>query len=155
MFNKNICNFSGPLELIQKNILHTDESVELAVKEGQIQFIPTNEGVLGKPQISAELSPVAPSSINEDSNQSISDCNVIKSESHDNIFSNVQPKISVKRRASDVGQQQNLNLNYSRREAPGKDTKKSKKAKGQNNMEKRPFKFHEYKVNLLLKIFMV
>ena len=36
----------GPLELIQKNILHTEDSaVEQAVKEGQIQFRPTNEGV--------------------------------------------------------------------------------------------------------------
>ena len=37
----------GPLELIKKNILHTDDDVEQAVKEGQIQFRPTNEGVLG------------------------------------------------------------------------------------------------------------
>ena len=36
----------GPLELIQKNILHTDDSaVEQAVKEGQITFRPTNEGL--------------------------------------------------------------------------------------------------------------
>ena len=38
----------GPLELIKKNILHTDDNVEQAVKEGQIQFKPTNEGLLGK-----------------------------------------------------------------------------------------------------------
>ena len=31
----------GPLELIQKNILHTDDPVEQAVKEGAIQFRPT------------------------------------------------------------------------------------------------------------------
>ena len=37
----------GPLELIKKNILHTDGDVEQAVKEGQIQFRPTNEGLLG------------------------------------------------------------------------------------------------------------
>ena len=37
----------GPLELIKKNILHTDDDVEQAVKEGQIQFRPTNEGLLG------------------------------------------------------------------------------------------------------------
>ena len=39
----------GPLELIKKNILHTDDPVEQAVKEGQLQFKPTTEGVLGKP----------------------------------------------------------------------------------------------------------
>ena len=38
----------GPLELIKKNILHTDDDVEQAVKEGQIQFRPTNEGLLAK-----------------------------------------------------------------------------------------------------------
>ena len=36
----------GPLELIAKNILHTeDNTVEMAVKEGQIQFRPTLEGL--------------------------------------------------------------------------------------------------------------
>ena len=39
----------GPLELIKKNILHTDDPVEQAVKEGQLRFKPTIEGVLGKP----------------------------------------------------------------------------------------------------------
>ena len=36
----------GPLELIQKNILHTDDPVEQAVKEGTLQFKPTAEGVV-------------------------------------------------------------------------------------------------------------
>lgn len=54
----------GPLELIQKNILHTDDNVEQAVKEGQIQFKPTNEGVLCKP---IDLIP-SKYSIDEDSN---------------------------------------------------------------------------------------
>ena len=36
----------GPLELIQKNILHPDDrDMEQAVKEGQIPFKPTNEGI--------------------------------------------------------------------------------------------------------------
>ncbi len=35
----------GPLELIQKNILHTDDPVEQAVKEGAISFKPTTEGI--------------------------------------------------------------------------------------------------------------
>jgi hypothetical protein len=105
----------GPLELIQKNILHTDDNVEQAVKEGQIQFKPTNEGFLGKP---VEL----PSkySIDEDSNSegvqsppdfcaapptplSVMANDVIKSESHDNIFSAPKAQGELKRRASDVG----------------------------------------------------
>ena len=34
----------GPLELIQKNILHTDDPVEQLVKQGSIAFTPTAEG---------------------------------------------------------------------------------------------------------------
>jgi hypothetical protein len=36
----------GPLELIQKNILHTDDPVEQLVKQGSIPFTPTAEGVV-------------------------------------------------------------------------------------------------------------
>lgn len=181
----------GPLELIKKNILHIDENVELAVKEGQIQFRPTNEGVLGKP-----VDLPSKYSIDEDSNsegvQSPPDLmppptpspitisaaahhDVIKSESHDNIFNTASPKAELKRRASDVGlpafsnistssssasvsslnnRPVTLNLNYRQREAPGKDTtiRKGKKAKpkaGQVNAigKQRAIKFHEYKVN--------
>ena len=39
----------GPLELIQKNILQTDDQVEQAVKEGAIQFRPTAAGAPSKP----------------------------------------------------------------------------------------------------------
>jgi MKL/myocardin-like protein len=39
----------GPLELIQKNILHTDDPVEQLVKQGSIPFTPTAEGVPCKP----------------------------------------------------------------------------------------------------------
>ena len=190
----------GPLELIKKNILHTDEQVEQAVKEGQIVFRPTNEGCLGKP-----VDLPSKYSIDEDSNSEgvqsppdvhlapatppalvITANDVIKSESHDNIFST--PKTSeLKRRASDVGvlpfgagggtlstssssssasasvsslnnRPVTLNLGYSQREAPGKDTtssRKSKKAKPkvQSNamVRQRPIKFHEYKVNSLEK----
>jgi len=43
----------GPLELIQKNILHPDnEDIEEAVKGGQISFRPTNEGL---PQRHSEI----------------------------------------------------------------------------------------------------
>ena len=35
----------GPLELIQKNILHTDDPVEQLVKQGSIPFTPTAQGV--------------------------------------------------------------------------------------------------------------
>ena len=49
----------GPLELIQKNILHTDDPVEQAVKEGAIQFRPTADGAPTKPE---------PFSFEEDSN---------------------------------------------------------------------------------------
>ena len=40
----------GPLELIQKNILHTDDPVEQAVKEGAIEFRPTVDGAPSRPE---------------------------------------------------------------------------------------------------------
>jgi hypothetical protein len=43
----------GPLELIQKNILHTDDPVEQLVKQGSIAFTPTAEGVPCKPPVAA------------------------------------------------------------------------------------------------------
>ena len=39
----------GPLELIQKNILHTDDPIEQAVKEGAIEFRPTVDGAPSRP----------------------------------------------------------------------------------------------------------
>lgn len=55
----------GPLELIQKNILHPDDrDMEQAVKEGQIPFKPTNEGI---PLRHVEL-PMTYGSFDEDSN---------------------------------------------------------------------------------------
>lgn len=77
----------GPLELIQKDILHTeDSSLEQAVKEGQITFTPTKEGVPGRfvAQTHKYLTKI---SFDEDSNsdaQSPPDLQcVIKSESSD------------------------------------------------------------------------
>ena len=186
----------GPLELIQKNILHTDDNVEQAVKEGQIQFKPTNEGltidlipskysidedsnseggVQSPPDfMTSVVSPVSSTFVPQSPSVIIND--VIKSESHDNIFPT--PKSSeLKRRASDVGIANNmgspphlsssssstsasvtslnnspasLNLTYSRREAPGKEVRKSKiKVKPKSNSVKpRTIKFHEYKVRL-------
>ena len=73
---------------------------------------------------------------------------VIKSESHDNIFSTPKFGSELKRRASDVSLQSisnrpaSLNLNYSQRGAPGKE--KSKKAKP---VKTKTYKFHEFKVN--------
>ena len=103
-------------------------------------------------------------SIDEDSNsesgiQSPPDCapptspaisvvnDVIKSESHDNIFSTPKFGSELKRRASDVSLQSissrpaSLNLNYSQRGAPGKE--KSKKVKP---VKTKTYKFHEFKV---------
>ena len=55
----------GPLELIQKNILHPeDRNIEQAVKEGQIAFKPTNEGI---PIRHVEL-PLTYASFDDDSN---------------------------------------------------------------------------------------
>ena len=55
----------GPLELIQKNILHPDDrDMEQAVKEGQIPFKPTNEGI---PLRHVEL-PLTYGSFDDDSN---------------------------------------------------------------------------------------
>ena len=76
---------------------------------------------------------------------------VIKSESHDNIFSAPKFGSELKRRASDVSlsslsstsRPASLNLNYSQRGAP----EKSKKAKPMKQRT-RPIKFHEYKVRL-------
>ncbi|XP_059479815.1 myocardin-related transcription factor A isoform X2 [Neocloeon triangulifer] len=48
--NDQLSHRPGPLELIKKNILHTDETIERAVKEGQIPFRATCEGHLTKPQ---------------------------------------------------------------------------------------------------------
>ena len=79
---------------------------------------------------------------------------VIKSESHDNIFSAPKFGSELKRRASDVSlpssaanhRPASLNLNYSQRGAPGKE--KSKKAKP---VKQRTIKFHEYKVRKITK----
>lgn len=43
--NDQLSHRPGPLELIQKNILHTDEPIERAVKEGVIPFKATSEGL--------------------------------------------------------------------------------------------------------------
>nr|CAD7256615.1 unnamed protein product [Timema shepardi] len=48
--NDQLSHRPGPLELIQKNILHTEEPIERAVKDGVIPFKPTYEGQLTKPQ---------------------------------------------------------------------------------------------------------
>lgn len=40
----------GPLELIKKNILHTEEPIERIVKEGLVSFKATSEGLLNRPQ---------------------------------------------------------------------------------------------------------
>ncbi|XP_065580000.1 myocardin-related transcription factor A-like isoform X2 [Artemia franciscana] len=43
ILNDQLSQRPGPLELIRKNILHTDESLERAVKEGQVPFRPVSE----------------------------------------------------------------------------------------------------------------
>ncbi|KAK6630942.1 hypothetical protein RUM44_003114 [Polyplax serrata] len=48
--NDQLSHRPGPLELIKKNILHTEEPIERAVKEGVIPFKATSEGQLRKPQ---------------------------------------------------------------------------------------------------------
>lgn len=48
--NDQLSHRPGPLELIQKNILHTDEPIERAVKEGLVPFKATCEGSLRRPE---------------------------------------------------------------------------------------------------------
>ncbi|CAH1132534.1 unnamed protein product [Ceutorhynchus assimilis] len=48
--NDQLSHRPGPLELIQKNILHTEEPIEQAVKTGQIPYKATSEGALKRPQ---------------------------------------------------------------------------------------------------------
>ena len=46
--NEKLSHRPGPLELIKTNILHTDETLEQAVKGGQIEFKKTSEGEILK-----------------------------------------------------------------------------------------------------------
>lgn len=48
--NDHLSHRPGPLELIQKNILHTEETIEQAVKTGRISYKATSEGQLNRPQ---------------------------------------------------------------------------------------------------------
>ncbi|XP_019767010.2 myocardin-related transcription factor B isoform X1 [Dendroctonus ponderosae] len=48
--NDQLSHRPGPLELIQKNILHTEEPIEEAVKTGKISYKATSEGALKRPQ---------------------------------------------------------------------------------------------------------
>lgn len=48
--NSQLSHRPGPLELIKKNILHTEEPIERIVKEGLISFKATSEGLLNRPQ---------------------------------------------------------------------------------------------------------
>jgi hypothetical protein len=48
--NDQLSHRPGPLELIQKNILHTEEPIEQAVKTGRIPYKATSEGQLNRPQ---------------------------------------------------------------------------------------------------------
>lgn len=48
--NDQISHRPGPLELIKKNILHTEETIETAVKSGVLAFKATSEGASGRPQ---------------------------------------------------------------------------------------------------------
>ena len=49
--NSKISHRPGPLELIEKNILHTEEPIERIVKEGLVTFKSTNEATPSRPQI--------------------------------------------------------------------------------------------------------
>lgn len=48
--NDQLSHRPGPLELIKKNILHTEEIIETAVKSGTVAFKATSEGASGRPQ---------------------------------------------------------------------------------------------------------
>lgn len=48
--NDQLSHRPGPLELIKKNILHTEETIETAVKSGILAFKATSEGASGRPQ---------------------------------------------------------------------------------------------------------
>lgn len=48
--NDQLSHRPGPLELIKKNILHTEEDIETAVKSGSLAFKATCEGASGRPE---------------------------------------------------------------------------------------------------------
>lgn len=48
--NVQLSHRPGPLELIAKNILHTEETIETAVKSGTLAFKATSEGASGRPE---------------------------------------------------------------------------------------------------------
>ena len=159
----------GPLELVAKNILH-DDSMEQALKEGAIQFKPTNEGLPTKYTVLDNDcdSNSEPHSPQEDILKS-----VVKSESHDAIFKERETQ-EHRRRASDVslvpspssssqspspspaatpgGRLSSQQQPYSQRGAPGKDPRKSKKSKAKSSTsvagtKQKVIRFHEYKVS--------
>uniref|UniRef100_A0A0K2T2A6 SAP domain-containing protein n=1 Tax=Lepeophtheirus salmonis TaxID=72036 RepID=A0A0K2T2A6_LEPSM len=135
----------GPLELIKKNILHTeDDSVEQAVKQGQITFTPTNEG------LRTFLSSLEP---DEDSNSEGSPQSASGGQSPPpppppppppqppNYLSSLSTSSSPKQIFI-------VPKSYSQRSAPGKDhtvRKKKSKSKGAVGNKQRTIKFHEYK----------
>lgn len=72
--NDQLSHRPGPLELIQKNILHTEEPIEHAVKAGRIPYKATCEGQLNRPQLPQRyINPEDDSQSSEGDNVSSSD----------------------------------------------------------------------------------
>lgn len=72
--NDQLSHRPGPLELIQKNILHTEEPIEHAVKAGRIPYKATCEGQLNRPQLPQRyINPEDDSQSSEGDNASSSD----------------------------------------------------------------------------------
>lgn len=72
--NDQLSHRPGPLELIQKNILHTEEPIEHAVKAGRIPYKATCEGQLNRPQLPHRyINPEDDSQSSEGDNVSSSD----------------------------------------------------------------------------------
>lgn len=72
--NDQLSHRPGPLELIQKNILHTEEPIEHAVKAGRIPYKATCEGQLNRPQLPHRyINPEDDSQSSEGDNASSSD----------------------------------------------------------------------------------
>lgn len=72
--NDQLSHRPGPLELIQKNILHTEEPIEHAVKAGRIPYKATCEGQLNRPQLPHRyITPEDDSQSSEGDNASSSD----------------------------------------------------------------------------------
>lgn len=90
--NSKISHRPGPLELIEKNILHADEPIERIVKEGLVNYTPTDEAVSPG---QAMLSPESMVCIEDDSLSSEGETQHMHKIQPINIFYLAQPTATI------------------------------------------------------------